>query len=65
MKWGWFIAAIVVWLASAGCIIGTIAELARGRPKGKCKKAEFWGGVAFHGGTAILALWFLLKALGK
>ena len=63
MKWGWFIAAIVVWLLSAACIIGTLVELARGKPKGK--KAEFWGGIAFHGATAILALWFLVKALGR
>ena len=67
MKWGWLIGAIVVWLASAGCIIGTIVELAQGKPKSRAKgkKAEFWGGVAFHGATAILALWLLLKALGR
>jgi len=48
---------------SAGCIIGTIWEIAVG--KADLRKGDFWGGVAFHGSTAILALWLLLKALGK
>ena len=61
MSWGWLIGAVVVWLASAGCIIGTMCELAAG--KGKVRKAEFWGGVAFHGVTAIAALWMFLKAI--
>ena len=63
MSWGWLVAAIIVWLLSAVCIIGTIWETAAGKRKGG--NAEFWGGVAFHGATAILALWLLLKALGK
>ena len=62
MNWGWLIAAIVVWLASAACIIGTLYELAAG--KAKVRKGDFWGGVAFHGATAILALWLLTKAMG-
>lgn len=61
MNWVWLIAATVVWIASAACIIGTIYELAAG--KGKVKKPDFWGGVAFHGVTAVAALWLLLKAL--
>jgi len=63
MSWGWLIGAVVVWLASAICIIGTMYELAVG--KSDLGKWDFWGGVAFHGVTAILALWLLLKALGK
>jgi len=63
MKWGWMSAAIIVWLASAACIIGTIWELAVG--KADLKKGDFWGGLAFHGVTAVLALWLLLKAMGK
>jgi hypothetical protein len=63
MKLGWFIAALVVWIISAACIIGTIYECVVG--KANLRKADFWGGIAFHGGTAIIALWLLLKALGK
>ena len=63
MNWGWLIGAVVVWLASAACIIGTIWELTTG--KNDLKKANFWGGVGFHGATAIIALWLFLKALGK
>lgn len=63
MSWGWFIPAIIVWLASAGCIIGTMYEMAVG--KTSVRKPDLWGGVAFHGVTAILALWLMLKALGR
>ncbi len=62
MKWVWYIAAAVVWLLSAVCIIGTICELAAGKPKAR-RPGDFWGGVAFHGASAIAALWLLLKAL--
>lgn len=61
MKWVWYISAAVAALASLGCGIGTAVEFYIG--KGSLKKADFWGGVAFHGGTAILALWLLLKAM--
>jgi len=57
----WWIATIVVWLLSAVCIIGTIVEVATG--KSRPFKPENWGGFAFHGATAILALWLLTKAL--
>ena len=63
MKWAWFIPALIVWLLSAICIIGTIYELYIG--KANLKKPDFWGGIAFHGSTAILALWLFLKAIGK
>jgi hypothetical protein len=63
MSWWWLIGAVIVWLASAACIIGTIWELAVG--KNDLRKANFWGGVAFHGVTAIIALWLFLKAFGK
>jgi hypothetical protein len=65
MKWGWFVAAIVVWLPSAACIIGTLVEVAMAKTDLKRKPANFWGGIAFHGATAVLALWLFLKALGK
>lgn len=63
MSWPWLIAAIVVWLLSAACIIGTLYELFVG--KANLRKGDFWGGVAFHGVTTVLALWFVLKAFGK
>ena len=63
MSWGWLIAAIIFGLMSAACIFGTIYEFATG--KAKMKGINFWGGIAFHGVTALLAVWFLLKALGK
>ncbi len=62
MKWLWLAGATVVGLASLACAIGTVVEFYTG--KGDLKKADFWGGVAFHGVTAILALWLLLKGLG-
>lgn len=58
---GWWIAAIVTWLASAGCIIGTCYEIISG--KKRILAGENIGAYAFHGGTAILALWFLAKAV--
>lgn len=63
MSWGWLIAAVIVWLLSAGCAITTIYDTAAG--KTGFRKGSFWGGIVFHGVTAILALWLLLKALGK
>jgi hypothetical protein len=64
--WYWWVGAIIVWLASAICIISTMVELKQGKtgPVGP-KAGEFWGAVVFHGATAILVLWLLLKALGK
>lgn len=61
MSWLWLAAAAIVWVLSAVCIIGTIYDLAVG--KASPRQGEFWGGVAFHGVTAILALWLLLKGL--
>ena len=63
MTYVWAILALVVWLASASCIIGTIVEIVLG--KTNLREGGFWGGVVFHGATALLALWLLLKALGK
>ena len=63
MSWAWLIAAVIVWLLSAACIISTMYEVGVG--KSDIRKGGFWGGVIFHGGTAILVLWLLLKALGK
>ena len=57
----WWIGAIVVWLASAVCIIGTIVEIAIG--KKRAFEPENFGAYAFHGITAVLALWMLMKAL--
>ena len=59
---GWWIATIVVWLVSAICIIATMVEVGIG--KSRPYKPENLGAVAFHGATAILALWLLTKALG-
>ena len=59
--WYWWVLGIVVWLASAACIIGTMIELKwAGKGWGT---VDFWGAVAFHGATAILALWLVSKAL--
>ena len=62
--WYWWVLAILVWLVSAGCIISTIIEHKQGKtgPAGP-KAAEYWGAVAFHGSTAIVALWLLGKAI--
>jgi len=58
---GWWIATIVVWLLSAACIISTIVETVRG--KKRTFALENLGAYLFHGATAILALWLLMKAL--
>jgi hypothetical protein len=63
MSWGWLIGAVIVWLLSAACILTTMYEVGVG--KSGVRKGDFWGVVVFHGITAILALWLLLKALGK
>jgi hypothetical protein len=62
--WYWWAVTIVTWLLSAACIISTITDARNGKsgPSGP-KAAEYWGAVAFHGVTAILALWFLGKAI--
>jgi hypothetical protein len=57
----WWIASIVTWLISAGCIIGTLVEVISGKKRPFC--ADSIGGYLFHGVTAVLALWFLVKAL--
>jgi hypothetical protein len=59
----WWIGAAVVWLASAVCIIGTIAEVLTGRKRPF--QAENLGAYVFHGATAVLALWLLMNALGR
>ena len=58
---GWWIGAILVWLVSAACIVGTIVEVAIG--KSRPFKPDNWGAFAFHGATAILVLWLLTKAM--
>ena len=63
MSWGWMIGAILFWLMSAICIIGSIVEVGMG--KSSLKKGGFWGGVAFHAVTALIALALFLKALGQ
>lgn len=59
--WYWWVSGIVVWLASAACIIGTLVET-RTKPSG-WGTWDFWGAVGFHGATAILALWLISKAM--
>jgi len=62
--WYWWVTGIAVWLASAACILSTIFELKAGKVSPVGKKAEdFWGAVAFHGVTAVLALWLVGKAV--
>ena len=58
---GWWVACIVVWLFSAACIIVTLVRIISG--KKKPFGAENFGAYIFHGSTAILALWLLLKAI--
>ena len=65
MSWGWLTAGVIVWLLSAGCIIGTIVEIAQGKKGKGPSRGEFWGATAFHGITAVVALWMILKAVGK
>ena len=57
----WWIGAILVWLVSAACIIGTCYEIITG--KKKLTEGENIGAYFFHGATAILALWLFYKAL--
>ncbi len=64
MNWLWFAGAGIVWVLSAACIIGTLYEVAVGKTTTR-RGADFWGAVVFHGGTAVLALWLLLKGLGR
>jgi len=63
MSWVWLSASIVLAILSLCCIISTCSEVASG--KNNLKRPEFWGAAVFHGVTAVLALWFLLKAFGK
>ena len=63
MKTGYLIGSILVAILSLSCIGSTALEIAQG--KYGIMTANFWGAVVFHGATAILALWLLLKALGK
>ena len=62
--WYWYLGAILVWLASAACIISTIVEMKQGKtgPLGP-RPENFWGAAVFHGSTAILVFWMLVKAL--
>ncbi len=62
--WYWWLAGIATWLMSAGCIIDTIVKMKQNKsgPSGP-KAGDFWGAVIFHGATAILALWFIKKAI--
>jgi hypothetical protein len=62
--WYWWLITIVVWLASAICIISTIIETKMGKtgPRGP-KLADYWGAVVFHGSTAILVLWLIKTKL--
>ena len=62
--WYWWLLAGVTWLLSAICIISTMIEVRKGKsgPRGP-KVAEYWGGVAFHGVTAVSAILFVGKAL--
>lgn len=63
MHIGYLIGAIVSFLLSLGCIISTMIEITQG--KYGLMTTNFWGAVIFHGLTAILGLWLLLKAFGK
>jgi hypothetical protein len=58
---GWWIASVLVWLISAACIISTMWEVTTGRKK--LWDSENLGAYFFHGGTAILALWLVFKAM--
>ncbi|MBI5499842.1 MAG: hypothetical protein HY907_06340 [Deltaproteobacteria bacterium] len=62
--WYWWLATILVWLASAACIVSTLIEMKLGKtgPRGP-KLEDFWGAVGFHGATAVLVLWLLGKSL--
>jgi hypothetical protein len=64
--WYWWVLGLIVWLASAACIISTIFDLKSGKvsPAGK-GAGEFWGAVVFHGSTALLALFLIGKALAR
>ncbi len=57
----WWIAAFVVWITSAMCIIFTLYEVFSG--KKKLADNENLGAYFFHGTTAILGLWLFFKEL--
>ena len=59
--WYWWVSGIVVWLVSGMCMIGTVIEMKMGK-YGWADKG-FWGAVAFHGVSAILALWLVWMAV--
>ena len=62
--WYWWVGAVAAGVASAGCIISTMFDVKKGKSgPGGPKAGEFWGAVVFHGATAILAFWFLTKAI--
>lgn len=59
----WWIAAALVWIVSAGCILCAMASVFRGQTKAFAPKALTLYSV--HGVTAVLALWLAVKALGQ
>ena len=63
MQIGYLIGSIVVGLLSLICIGSTVYEVAIG--KYAIMTGNFWGAAVFHGITAVVAVWLLLKAVGK
>jgi hypothetical protein len=61
MNW-WLISAIIVLIASLACALSTAYEISKGK---QLKPADIWGTAVFHGGTALLGIWLLLKSWGK
>ncbi len=62
--------AVVLLAAAVACIADAAVRVCRalwgmGKADPEKKRGDFWGGIAFHGATAVLALWLFLKALGK
>ena len=63
MHKGYLIGAIVLFVLSIGCITGTVVEVILG--KYGMGALQFWGGVAFHAATAVIAASLLIRAHPK
>lgn len=61
MNW-WLISAVITLAASLICALSTAYEISGGK---QLKPSDIWGTAFFHGTTAVLGIWLLLKALGK
>jgi len=60
---GYLIASIVIFVVSIACILGTAYEVIQGTYG--LASFNLWGGVLFHGVSAVVASFLLVKAHGQ